>query len=176
MLGSRFEAEDAVQETFVRAWRAFDGFEGRSSVRSWLFTIATNVCLDMLRRRSLGDRPVDLSPAATDGMFDDEPGSYEHANRTLVRTPSGAAEDPAEVAITNESIRDALITLRRLPSRQRAALTLRDVLGWSARDAAELLDVSVAALNSALQRARANLRAIRDGGSPTADEPGRAAA
>ena len=159
MLGSAFEAEDAVQETMVRAWRALDRFEGRSQLRSWLYRIATNVCLDMLNGRERRARPMDLEAAS-------------HADRPLpaplVETawiepvPDAlvmpASADPAETAVTRESIRLAFMAaLQHLPPRQRAVLILREVLRWRASEVAELLGTSVASVNSALQRARATL-------------------
>jgi RNA polymerase sigma factor (sigma-70 family) len=136
VLGSTFEAEDAAQETIVRAWRCMDGFEGRSALRSWLRRIATNVCHDMLRRpqrRALPVADIELAPAGA---------------------------DPAEVAESQEAIRVAFATaLVHLPARQRAVLILRDVLRWRASEVAELLGASVASVNSALQRARATLGA-----------------
>jgi RNA polymerase sigma-70 factor, ECF subfamily len=163
MLGSAFEAEDAVQDTLLRAWQAADGFEGRSSVRSWLYRIATNVCLDMLRGRNRRARPMEFGPASPPEV------SYlgqllpEHTwvspiadSRVL---PEGA--DPAEIAIARESIRLAFVTaLQHLPPRQRAVLILCEVLRWKAAETADLLNTSVPAVNSALQRARATLAAI----------------
>ncbi len=136
VLGSTFEAEDAAQETIVRAWRCMDGFEGRSALQAWLRRIATNVCLDMLRRPQRRARPV----------------------ADLELAPAGG--DPAELAASHEAIRMAFATvLVHLPARQRAVLILRDVLRWRASEVAELLDTSVASVNSALQRARATLAA-----------------
>jgi RNA polymerase sigma-70 factor (ECF subfamily) len=161
MLGSVFDADDAVQETMVRAWRGIDRFEGRSAVRSWLYRIATNVCLDMLRGRQRRARPMDLGPASTTEAFRGEL-LPEHAwvqpmpdARVLL-----ADGDPAELAASRESIRLAFVTaLQHLPPRQRAILILREVLAWRASEVAELLDSSVASVNSALQRARATLAA-----------------
>ncbi|HZR15007.1 MAG TPA: sigma-70 family RNA polymerase sigma factor [Acidimicrobiia bacterium] len=159
MLGSGFEADDAVQETLVRAWRAIDGFEGRSTVRSWLYRIATNVCLDMLRGRQRRARPMEIGPASTTDAFD---GARlpEHSwvgpiadDRVL-----DLDDDPAEVMAQRETIRLAFVAaLQHLPARQRAVLILREVLRWQASEVAELLDTSVASVNSALQRARATL-------------------
>jgi len=159
MLGSGFEAEDAVQETMIRAWRALDRFEGRSSLRSWLYRIATNVCLDMLGSRERRARPMDLRPAgsADDGL---SPPLIETA--WIEPVPDGvvlpATPDPAEAAIARESIRLAFMAaLQHLPPKQRAVLLLREVLRWRASEVAALLDTSVASVNSALQRARATL-------------------
>ncbi|MGH9036864.1 MAG: RNA polymerase subunit sigma-70, partial [Acidimicrobiia bacterium] len=162
MLGSLFEAEDAVQETLVRAWKGSDTFEGRSAVRSWLYRIATNVCLDMLRSRQRRALPVDLGPASTADAFKGET-RPEHAwvspvPDTRVLPDDG---DPAELAAARETIRLAFITaLQHLPARQRAVLILREVLRWQATEVAELLDTSVASVNSALQRARATLATV----------------
>jgi RNA polymerase sigma-70 factor (ECF subfamily) len=159
MLGSAFEAEDAVQETLIRAWRGFESFEGRAALRSWLYRIATNVCLTMLGASQRRARPMDLQPASTADM----PLGAALPENTWVEpipdsrvVPSGG--DPADVAVARESIRLAFITaLQRLPARQRAVLILREVLHWKASEVAELLDTSVASVNSALQRARATL-------------------
>jgi RNA polymerase sigma-70 factor, ECF subfamily len=161
MLASPFEAEDAVQETFIRAWRAYDRFEGRSSLRSWLYRIATNVCLDMLSGRERRARPMDMGPAV-------EP-DPAHLNVLSEATwvqpaPDGLVVpegDPADVAVARESVKLAFIAaLQHLPARQRASLILCDVLRWKASEAADLLDTSVASVNSALQRARATLSAV----------------
>ena len=160
MLGSAFEAEDAVQETMVRAWKGIDGFEGRSAVRSWLYRIATNVCLDQLRGRQRRATPMDLGPAGTVESF---LGATRPENTWVQPIPDGHvmladSDDPAEVAAARETIRLAFVTaLQHLPARQRAVLILREVLRWQATEVAELLDTTVASVNSALQRARATL-------------------
>ncbi|MEA2608215.1 MAG: polymerase sigma-70 factor, subfamily, partial [Chloroflexota bacterium] len=161
MLGSAFEAEDAVQETLVRAWRSFDRFEGRSAVRSWLYRIATNVCLDMLGSRQRRARPMDLNPALTAdaplGAALPETTWIEPIPDGRVLAPTG---DPAELAIQRDSIRLAFVAaLQHLPPRQRAVLILREVLQWQASEVAELLETSVPSVNSALQRARSTLAA-----------------
>jgi len=162
MLGSAADAEDAVQETMVRAWRSLDRFEARASLRTWLYRIATNVCLDALSDRSRRARPMEEGPV---GSIDD---ALEARPRTHWLEPIPDARaipaegDPFEVAMLRQSIRLAFVAaLQHLPPRQRAALVLTDVLGWSAAEVAECLDTSVAAVNSALQRARATL-ASRD--------------
>ncbi|MBV2355944.1 sigma-70 family RNA polymerase sigma factor [Streptomyces sp. J2-1] len=159
MLGSSFEAEDAVQDTLVRAWRAYDRFEGRSSLRSWLYRIATNVCLDMLTAGNRRARPMDLSEATPLAKVALAP---RPDNTWLEPVPDArvlpAPQDPAEAAVAKESIRLAFMAaLQQLPPKQRAVLILREVLAWRASEVAELLDTSVASVNSALQRARATL-------------------
>jgi len=170
MLASPFEAEDAVQETFIRAWRAYDRFEGRSAVRSWLYRIATNVCLDMLKGRERRARPMDLGPArepvAANLNALPEVTWIEPVPDGLVLSDDG---DPAELAVARETIRLALVAaLQHLPPRQRAVLILCEVLRWQASEVAELLETSVASVNSALQRARATLDASD---VPVADAP-----
>jgi RNA polymerase sigma-70 factor, ECF subfamily len=160
MLGSSFEAEDAVQETMVRAWRNAQRFEGRSSVRSWLYRIATNVCIDMHRHVQRRARPMDMGPASPPDESLLGPLLPEATWVTPVSDARVAPEgqDPAEVAQYRESIRLAFVTaLQHLAPRQRAVLILSEVLRWPAAEVAELLDTSVAAVNSALQRARATL-------------------
>ena len=159
MLGSAFEAEDAVQETFVRAWRALDRFEGRSALRSWLYRIATNVCLDMLSSRERRARPMDMGPAQSAesplGAPLTESVWVEPAPDARI-IPTGG--DPAEINVLRESVRLAFVAaLQHLPPRQRAVLILREVLQWQASEVAVLLETTVASVNSALQRARATL-------------------
>lgn len=162
LLGSGSEAEDAVQETMLRAWRSADRFEGRSTVRTWLYRIATNVCTDMGRSAQRRARPIDLGPS--------RPPDPVHLVDVLPEaswiTPVpdalvyDIAGDPADVAVARDTIRLAFVSaLQHLPARQRAALVLCDVLRWSAGDVAELLDTTIASVNSALQRARATLAA-----------------
>ncbi len=162
MLGSVFDAEDAVQETLLRAWRGLDRFEGRAALRSWLYRIATNVCVDMLNGRERRARPMDLGPSG-------EP-VIENLNTLPEATwiqpiPDGLVlpeGDPAEVAQARETIRLAFVAaLQQLPPRQRAVLILCEVLRWQATEVAELLETSVASVNSALQRARATLSASK---------------
>ena len=161
MLGSGFEAEDAVQETLVRAWRKADGFEGRSSVRSWLYRIATNVCIDMQRQVQRRARPMEMGPSSAPVESMLGPMLPEATWITPMPDASLGPEsaDPAQAAEFRESIRLAFVAaLQHLPARQRAALILCEVLRWQASEVAELLDMTVAAVNSALQRARATLR------------------
>jgi RNA polymerase sigma-70 factor (ECF subfamily) len=167
MLGSAFEAEDAVQETMLRAWSKLDGFEGRSALRTWMYRIATNVCLDMLPAAQRRARPMDLaSPDSASRP------SLAQAEENIFVGPVPDARvlqgDPAEVALGRESIRLAFVAaLQRLAPKQRAVLILREVLAWSAAETAELLDTTVASVNSALQRARATL--AETGGVPESD-------
>ena len=167
MLGSPFEAEDAVQDTFVRAWRGFDRFEGRAALRSWLYRIATNVCMDSLNGRNRRARPMDLGPSRDPlGPI----GGILPEVTWIEPIPDGRVlpEDPADVAMSRETIRLAFVAaLQHLPPRQRAALILCEVLRWKASEVAELLDTSVASVNSALQRARATL----DAQAITSSEP-----
>ncbi|MBB4713016.1 sigma-70 family RNA polymerase sigma factor [Streptomyces luteogriseus] len=170
MLGSSFEAEDAVQDTMVRAWRSYDKFEGRSSLRSWLYRIATNVCLDMLTAGNKRARPMDLTestPLAQAAL------SPRPDNTWLEPMPDArvlpSTHDPAEAAVAKESVRLAFMAaLQQLPAKQRAVLILREVLAWKASEVAELLDTSVASVNSALQRARATLAERQEPGAEAA--------
>ncbi|MET7616366.1 sigma-70 family RNA polymerase sigma factor [Streptomyces sp. NPDC005408] len=171
MLGSAFEAEDAVQDTMVRAWRNFEKFEGRSSLRSWLYRIATNVCLDMLNAGNRRARPMDLTAPT--------PVAQAQLNSRpeitwLEPVPDGrvlpSVADPAETAVERETIRLAFVAaLQHLPPKQRAVLILREVLAWKASEVAELLTTSVASVNSALQRARATLAESEPSSADSAD-------
>ena len=168
MLGSSFDAEDAVQETLVRAWRGLSDFEGRSALRSWLYRIATNVCLDQLSGRQRRALPMDLagspSPPVESSLAARRPGTA-WVEPILDRQVLPEDADPAEQAVARESIRLAFVAaLQHLPPRQRAVLILREVLRWKADEVAQLLDTTVASVNSALQRARATLAAV--GGAP----------
>lgn len=174
MLGSSFEAEDAVQDTMVRAWRSYDKFEGRSSLRSWLYRIATNVCLDMLTAGNKRARPMDLTestPLAQAALTPRPDNTWlEPMPDARVLPTTG---DPAEAAIAKESVRLAFMAaLQKLPAKQRAVLILREVLAWKASEVAELLDTSVASVNSALQRARATLAERQEpGADATVSDP-----
>ncbi|MER5179449.1 sigma-70 family RNA polymerase sigma factor [Streptomyces sp. NPDC002896] len=165
MLGSSFEAEDAVQDTMVRAWRSYDRFEGRSSLRSWLYRIATNVCLDMLNAGNRRARPMDLTestPLAHAALNPRPDHTWLEPMPDARVLPE--VSDPAEAAVAKESVRLAFMAaLQQLPPKQRAVLILREVLAWKASEVAELLGTSVASVNSALQRARATL--AENGGS-----------
>jgi RNA polymerase sigma-70 factor (ECF subfamily) len=153
MLGSPFEAEDAVQETLLRAWRSLDRFEGRSSLRSWLYRIATNVCLDQLDGKERRARPMDLGPAGAPVI--------ENLRTPEVPWLQPLPTDPAEETEARETVRLAFVAaLQHLPPRQRAVLILCEVLRWQAAEVAELLETSTASVNSALQRARATLEQV----------------
>ena len=172
MLGSTFEAEDAVQETMIRAWKSLDRFEGRAALRSWLYRITTNVCLDMLDGSQRRARPMDLGPAqSADTALPDplpEVTWLEPVPDARV-IPTGA--DPAETAELRESIRLAFVAaLQHLPPRQRAVLILREVLRWKATEVAELLDTTVQSVNSSLQRARAALATTEAETAPPPDQ------
>lgn len=170
MLGSAFEAEDAVQETLIRAWKGYERFEGRSAVRSWLYRIATNVCLDMLGSAQRRARPMDLTSAGAPAQVTSAPVPLAESvwvgpapdDRLLTDTA-----DPADLVVARESIRLAFVAaMQHLPPKQRAVLILREVLAWSAAETAELLGLTVASVNSALQRARATLA---EAGTATSD-------
>jgi RNA polymerase sigma-70 factor (ECF subfamily) len=168
MLGSIHEAEDAVQDTMLRAWQALPRFDDRAGLRPWLYRIATNVCLDTLKRRSRRALPMDVAPVATSG---DRPGArlpettwIQPAPDSLILPPD---DDPAERTVSRESVRLAFIAaLQHLAPRQRAVLILRDVLRWRAAEVAVLLETSADAINSALRRARAALTAIEPDPAP----------
>src|SRR5580765_1826271 len=168
MLGSAFEAEDAVQDTMVKAWRNLERFEGRSKLRTWLYSIATNVCLDMLGARERRARPMDLGPArepVVENLNALPEATWITPVPDALVVPGG---DPADVAVARDTIRLAFVAaLQHLPARQRAVLILCEVLRWKASEVAELLETSVASVNSALQRARATLEA----GKVSASDP-----
>jgi len=178
MLGSGFDAEDAVQEAMLRAWRGLDGFAGRSSLRSWLYRIATNVCLDSLNGRNARALPMDLSatpsPPVESSLGAPQPestGVGPIGDAAVLPTST----DPADVAVVRESVRLAFVAaLQYLPPKQRAVLILRDVLRWRAEEVAGLLGITVAAANSALQRARTTM-AAHDLDPPRAVDPDDAA-
>jgi RNA polymerase sigma-70 factor, ECF subfamily len=160
LLGSWSEADDAVQETLVRAWRGLDDFEGRSSLRVWLQRIATNVCLDMRRAKQRRARPMDPTSWPVAGGSNRDVRGVAWLDAVPVGHARSAGEDPAERAVRRESVRGALVTaLVRLPPRQRSVLILRDVLRWQAAEVAELHGTTVTAVNSSLGRARSNLAA-----------------
>ncbi|AKT41305.1 sigma-70 family RNA polymerase sigma factor [Chondromyces crocatus] len=168
MLGSVVDADDAVQETMVRAWRSFDRFDGRASLKTWLYRIATNVCLDALADDARRERPVEAGPVGTV----DDPLVERPRSHWLEPVPDARAlpadGDPAELTMLRQSIRLAFVAaLQHLPPKQRAVLLLTEVLGWSAAEVAEGLETSVASVNSALQRARSTL-AARDLGDTQA--------
>jgi RNA polymerase sigma-70 factor (ECF subfamily) len=173
MLGSPADAEDAVQETMVRAWQNLERFQGRSSLRTWLYRIATNVCLDALSDRTRRARPIEEGPVGTvDSPLESRPRS--HWLEPIPDAEALPAEgDPYELAALRQSIRLAFVAaLQHLPPRQRAALILTEVLGWSAAEVAECLETSPAAVNSALQRARATLesRNVSSSGDVLSDD------
>jgi RNA polymerase sigma-70 factor, ECF subfamily len=174
MLGSGSEAEDAVQETMVRAWRSIDRFEGRSSLRSWLYRIANNVCLDMVRSPQRRARPMELGPSRhtadvkLGAPLTEDTFVQPVADERVIDLDG----DPADVAAARESIRLAFVAaLQHLPARQRSVLILCEVLRWQASEVAELLDTSVASVNSALQRARATLAQVQGEPLDTPSDP-----
>jgi RNA polymerase sigma-70 factor, ECF subfamily len=166
MLGSGFDAEDAVQETMVRAWKSADRLQERAALKSWLYRIATNVCYDMLQGSQKRARPMDFGPASTaeSGLDAGQP------EEMWIQPVPDENLDPAEVAASKETLRLAFVAaLQHLPARQRAVLILREVLRWQATEVAELLDTSTASVNSALQRARATMDELElDASGPTA--------
>jgi RNA polymerase sigma-70 factor, ECF subfamily len=164
MLGSGAEAEDAVQETMVRAWKAIDGFEGRASLRSWLYRIANNVCIDMHRSPQRRARPMEMGPSTptADVVLGAPHAEHMWVQPVLDERVLDLDGDPADVAAARESIRLAFVAaLQHLPARQRSVLILCEVLRWQATEVAELLETSVASVNSALQRARATLTTLQ---------------
>ena len=162
MLGSTFDADDAVQETLTRAWRAYDRFEGRSEVRTWLYRIASNVCFDALRGRQRRALPMEMtgSTRASEGLIGVPLAESAFVEPVPGNRVSTHPSDPAEAVAERESIRLAFVAaLQHLPPQQRAVLILRDVLKWQASEVAELLGTTVAGVNSALQRAHATMNA-----------------
>ncbi|WP_395105202.1 sigma-70 family RNA polymerase sigma factor [Actinomadura sp. SCN-SB] len=192
MLGSVHDAEDLVQETYLRAWRSFDGFEGRTSLRRWLYRIATNRCLTALERAARRPLPSGLSRPAEDADVPVTPGEpgmpwLEPVPDALLRpggsrvigarVPSGP-DDPAAIVTGRGSVRLALVAaMQHLPARQRAVLILRDVLDWRAAEVADLLGTTTAAVNSLLQRARARIEeaAVAEDEVSEPDDPARRA-
>jgi RNA polymerase sigma-70 factor (ECF subfamily) len=175
MLGSAFDADDAVQETMVRAWRGLDRFDGRASLRTWMYRIATNVCLDFLSDKSRRMRPMDERPVGTvEEELETRPRAHWLEPIPDVRAlPSDA--DPLELVALRQSIRLAFVAaLQHLPPRQRAALILTEVLGWSAAEVAASLEISAAAVNSALQRARTTIAVKnQESGAPLSEAQSR---
>jgi RNA polymerase sigma-70 factor, ECF subfamily len=158
MLGSAEEAEDLVQETYLRAWRSFDRFEGRSSVRTWLYRIATNACLTAIERRGRRPLPSGLGAPADDPQAPLVAGPEVAWLQPFPGAPPAAGDDPAAVAMSRAGIRLAFVAaLQYLSARQRAMLILRDVLEWPAAQVADLLGTTTTAVNSGLRRARAQL-------------------
>ncbi|GAB3653564.1 sigma-70 family RNA polymerase sigma factor [Glycomyces tarimensis] len=167
MLGSSFEAEDAVQETFTRAWNSYDKFEGRSSLRSWLYKIATNVCLDMLKGPQRRARPMELAPASDAGTPLPAP-EPDYVWIEPIPDSMAFGADPAEYAAAKDSLRLAFVAaVQHLPAKQRAVMLMREVLRFSAAETADALQLSPASVNSALQRARATMEQLQP--SPTDD-------
>jgi RNA polymerase sigma-70 factor (ECF subfamily) len=162
MLRSSFEADDAVQETMLRAWRGADTFEGRASVRVWLYRIATNVCLDMLESRDRLARPADLGPSWTAEIaVGARSADREAARQVPVHYAIAVDSDPADLVAEKETVRRAFIAaIQALSERQRMVFILCGMLRWRAREVAALLDTSIASINSALQRARTRLSTV----------------
>ena len=162
MLGSMDDAEDAVQETYLRAWRAYREFEGRSSLRAWLYRIATNACLTALQRRARRLLPSGLGDPEADATVEAEARSkFEWLQPIPDALASDESTNPAAIAAMRESVRLALVaSLQHLPPKQRAVLILRDVLNWPAADVAEVMRTTTAAVKSMLQRARARLEEL----------------
>ena len=157
MLGSVVDADDATQETMIRAWRSLEGFDGRASLRTWLYRIATNVCLDELSERGRRARPMEEGPAGNTGSLEQRPRTH-----WIEPIPDARAipvdADPSQLAVLRQSIRLAFVSaLQHLAPKQRAVLLLMEVLGWTAAEVADALDTTIAAVNSALQRARSVL-------------------
>ncbi|MCW2527334.1 MAG: polymerase, sigma-24 subunit, subfamily [Pseudonocardiales bacterium] len=159
MLGSAADADDAVQEAMIRAWRSRERFAGRSSLRTWMYRITTNVCIDMLNGRRARAFPIDLAPSSPSLEAMGSPAPRESwIEPVLDSRVLPGSDDPAEMTVARETIRLAFVAaLQHLPPKQRAVLILRDVLRWKASEVAELLDASEVSVNSALQRARAKL-------------------
>ncbi len=172
MMGSLIDADDAVQLTMERAWKNLARFDGRASLRTWLYRIATNVCLDLLGERARRERPIERgTPGVVGAALPELPREHwvEPALDSLV-VPNDA--DPSEQLVLRQSIRLAFVTaLQHLPARQRAALLLAEVLGWSAGDIADALDATVASVNSALQRARATMSELDHDEAPSTLTP-----
>jgi RNA polymerase sigma-70 factor (ECF subfamily) len=162
MLGSGSEAEDAVQETMVRAWKASDKLQERAALKSWLYRIASNVCFDMLQGPQRRATPMDMGPASpATASLGDPLGEFAWVQPIADAKIAPDGGDPAEVAASRETLRLAFVAaLQHLPPKQRAVLILREVLRWQATEVAELLETSVASVNSALQRARATLETL----------------
>ncbi|PWD50825.1 RNA polymerase subunit sigma-70 [Serinibacter arcticus] len=163
MLASVSDADDAVQNALVRAWKAADKFDGRSSVRTWMYRIVTNVCLDEIAARKRRALPVDLESEASPPVASSL-GQPLPASSFVEPVLDAMIADPADVVVSRESVRLAFVAaLQNLPASQRAVLILRDVLAWRAAEVAELLEISVAAANSQLQRARETMKSVQDG-------------
>jgi len=168
MVGSVHDAEDLVQETYLRAWRSYHGFEGRSSLRTWLYRIATNVCLSALGDSGHRALPTGLGAP---GSFAGDPLETADEVLWLEPVPDAMVADPADQAVARDSIRLAFVAaLQHLPPRQRAVLILRDVLAWRSAEVAEALDLSVAAVNSLLQRARGRLDHVEPAATVAAED------